>query len=432
MNKIYLLIGNDLDGIFSFIKNFSLSDSYKVVVNDDDYDSVKVIDYINKGYDVIVFSHLNTIDKRNDFKRSLESLSDIKYESFYFPYYNDETCIAPTYDEKIDKCNVVSNWPPLIKGIVNDSYQGYALYFKYKDIIVEEFSGFKNINSFEMINSKTNFRLASVSKEFIAYGILTLIDKNMLKLDDCLYDLFDNMPTYTKNIKVSNMLCHTSGLFDYEDMEHTDKQVSDNDVLNYIRSTNNTYFTPGEKYQYSNTAYVLLGLIIEKVSGVKLGKYMLENVFKKANMIDTCVDYEGITKINNRAYGHILCDGKLVMKDQYWCSATIGDGGIYSNINDLKKWIKYLRSIDNYPYNLMFKTNYDNNGNDIMYGYGLRCKKVLNKYDIIYHCGDTIGTNTILGYINDLDIEFVFLTNKGGINTELFKTNLENYLKEVL
>ena len=186
------------------------------------------------------------------------------------------------------------------------------------------------------------------------------------------------------------------------------------------------------KFQYSNTAYVLLGLIIEKVSGIKLGEYMQEHVFKVAGMKNTHVNYEGKTNIHPRAYGNIVVDGKLVKKDQYWCSATIGDGGIYSNIPDLKRWLSYIKDMDKDPYKLMKKTNYANDV-DIEYGFGLRVKTINVKgqdYELIYHCGDTIGTNTILGFIKDLDIEFILLTNRNKVDTSVFIENLKKYLNK--
>lgn len=364
---------------------------------------------------------MNRVKKRNEDPNELFLPLDV-IESYGNNIY------PPTYEEKFDKALVISNVDWFIKGAVNDSYQGYSLYFKEKDYIMLEHSGFSNINNFTPVRENTNFRLASVSKEFIAYGILTLVYKGLLKLDDTLFDIFDNMPLYTKNIKIHNLLCHTSGIYNYEDMPHTEKQVLDNDVLDYIRTTNDTYFEIGSKYQYSNTAYVLLGLIIEKISGTRLGDYMKENVFDKAGLTDTCVDYENETQINNRAYGNIVIDNKLVMKDQYWCSATIGDGGIYSNILDLIKWIEFVRNINEYPYTLLKETNIIN-GNDIEYGYGLRVKNVYG-HKLIYHCGDTIGTNTLIGYVEDLDIEFAFLTNKGKTNTEILISNLRDYIKE--
>ena len=217
------------------------------------------------------------------------------------------------------------------------------------------------------------------------------------------------------------MLNHTSGLLNYEDMDHTEEQIHDIDVLNYIRKSNEQYFETGLKYQYSNTAYVLLGLIIEKKSGIKLGNFLKEKVFDKFNMTNSQLNYEPITEITPRAYGHLRENGKLVMKDQYWCSATCGDGGIYSSINDLKKWLKNIKNLEK-GFEIMEETHIVN-GNDIEYGMGIRIKNI-DGHRLVYHCGSTIGTNTIIGFIDDLDIEFIFLTNNGNKDTEVFLSNI--------
>lgn len=339
------------------------------------------------------------------------------------PLSYGESITLPTYDEAFKDLKVIHMDEELLKDVIVDPYQGYAFYYRKKDQIIEEYSGFESVETYNPIKDKTCFRLASVSKQFIAYGIKTLIDNNKLSMDTTLYSLFDNMPEYTKNIKVSNLIYHTSGIYDYEDMDHTDCQVCDEDVLNYIRTTDKTYFEIGSKYQYSNTAYVILGLIIEKVSNEKIGDY-LGKIFNDLGMTYTKVNYQGTTEFDSRAYGHIKEGDKFIEKDQYWCSATIGDGGIYSNVLDLKKWLKYI-SQDKY---LEFKENILKphilpNGENIEYGYGIRIKNK-NNIEVVYHCGDTIGTNTIIGFIKDLDIEFILLTNINGIDTAKLIDNI--------
>lgn len=474
MNKVYMMIGIPGSGKTTFVKQLEKEVKASVVSTDivralhptiGERDIWPMVyEMIGKkllnGEDVIFDATNVTKTPRNRFKENINKYTeDYELIGYYFPMHYSicigrvakrnempgelpipidcissygESIYPPTYEEGFKELHVVTNKKELVKDILFDGYQGCAFYFKEGYDISEEYSGFADIDTYRAVRKETCFRLASVSKEFFAYGILNLVKDGKLSLDTKLYDIFPNMPEYTKNIKISNLLCHTSGIYDYEDMEHTDKQVSDYDVLDFVRTTKETYFEIGSKYQYSNTAYVLLGLIIEKVSGIILGTYMGENVFKAAGMVNTHVNYEGITEINPRAYGNIYVDSKLVKKDQYWCSATIGDGGIYSNIPDLKRWIQYLKNLDEEPLSLMKKTNYAG-GIDIEYGYGLRVKTINvkgNDYELIYHCGDTIGTNTILGFIKELDIEFVLLTNRNKIDTSVFIENLKNYLNK--
>lgn len=312
----------------------------------------------------------------------------------------------------------------LTKGAIKDPKQGYAFYFYNSGEIIEKVNGKTIINFGDDITFDTNFRLASVSKQFIAFGIVNLIKEKKLEFDTRVKEIYDTLPNYFEKITVKHLLNHTSGIFDYEDMPHSenDFQIQDKDILDFLMTTTTTYFEPGSLYKYSNTAYILLGLIIEKISQVTISDYIEKEIFKKASMNFSKVNLEGITEIKNRAYGHLIDEkGNLYMKDQYWCSATIGDGGLYSSINDLKKWCKYLSTSINFID--MKVPNYVNENSYNEYGLGIRIIKHQDK-EIYYHCGDTIGTNTLLLFSKDLNVCLIFLTNLGGIDTAVIKDNL--------
>ena len=185
------------------------------------------------------------------------------------------------------------------------------------------------------------------------------------------------------------------------------------------------YFEVGTMYRYSNTAYVLLGLVIEKVSHMKLDQYITKKIFTLANMMNSFVNYEGITEVTNRAYGHKIVAEDLLLNDQYWCSATIGDGGLYASVNDLINWLHFLQR--DALSKQMFVPNILPDGKNSEYGLGIR---IIHRQDrqIIYHCGETIGTNTVVGFIPSLDVEFIFLTNLSGVPGSKFIQNLLHYL----
>ena len=316
----------------------------------------------------------------------------------------------------------------LLNNVIKHPDQGYALYYYHNGETIEQTNGvLSNIDSAD-ISFNSNFRLASVSKQFIAFGITDLVLKGLLSFDTTIKTIYFELPDYFKDITVLNLLNHTSGIYDYEDMPHNDDdpQLKDDDVFEFLKSTTDTYFKVGTKYRYSNTAYILLGLIIKTISGQSIGDYLKQNVFEKAGMTNTVVNYQGETEILNRAYGHLLINNELIVKDQYWCSATIGDGGIYSSINDLKKWALYL--VNSLHFTYMSKPNYLDPLEYNNYGLGLRIINH-NDRDIIYHCGDTIGTNTLLLFSQKLNLILIFLTNLGGIDTEVVKNNLLETLK---
>lgn len=214
-------------------------------------------------------------------------------------------------------------------------------------IIYQRCIGFANIQEKESINCNTNFRLASVSKQFIAYGIILLEQQNKLTLQDNLGSIFSSdfekkYPTLSSTVHIQHLLDHSSGLIDYEDNDPlpNDRQWSDNDVLNSLKDE--TYFQPGSQYRYSNTGYVLLGLIIEIISGQRLGDFLQTYIFKPYSMETTTIFDGDQTQIINRAFGYAENQDKTsyILSDQSLTSATRGDGGIYMSISDYFQWYK--------------------------------------------------------------------------------------------
>ncbi len=338
--------------------------------------------------------------------------------------FNKCTSQLPTIYDRFDIVKL-HNSKKLLKGLINNPYQGYALYYKDDKKEINEFNGFENYQSLNMINENSNFRLASVSKQFIGYSTMLLIKQNKIQLDTKLFDLFNDLPEYTKNITIQMLLNHTSGLPDYEDYKIDKEQLSDYDVLDFVRETKSPLFESGTKYQYSNTAYVILGLIIEKKSYTKLGLFIKNYVFDNIGMENSTINYQNETVIKNRVYGYKIVNGKMEKNDQSYTSATIGDGGIYSSINDLKKWIKYLRENKNIL-NDMVK-DYALNNNKDRYGFGLKIRIIKyndKEYQLYCHSGSTIGTNTFLGFVPELNMEFVFLTNQNILDAEDILKNI--------
>lgn len=317
----------------------------------------------------------------------------------------------------------------LTKGTIKHQQQGYAFYFKHNDIEVKQIHGLTKDYDSSKITENSKFRLASVTKHFIGCGIISLIKEGKLNLNSCIKDIYPHLPTYFSSINIKHLLNHTSGIYDYEDMPHDTygTQIHDEDIITFLENTTTTYFEVGSTYKYSNTAYILLGLIIEKVSGIKLDIYLKEKVFDLAGLHDTLVNYEGETIIENRAYGHLIESNEIIVKDQYWCSATIGDGGIYSTLNDLNKWVDFLEG-DNPFTDLLLIPNILPNGINSEYGLGMRIIEC-NGHQIYYHCGDTIGTNTLILYSPYYNLRCIFLTNLGGIDTAVIKNNIIEYLK---
>lgn len=208
--------------------------------------------------------------------------------------------------------------------------------------------GVTDLQSHKKINDTTNFRLASLSKQFTAMSIMLLVHDGKLHYEDRLTDVFPDFPEYGKAITIRELLNHTSGLKDYEDLmdekQYSDThQIQDSEVLALLKQQTATKFPPGSHWEYSNSGYVVLGLVVAKAAGESFPDFLHERIFVPLGMAHTLAYVNGKSEISNRAYGHSKEADGWHQTDQSSTSATLGDGGIYTSLDDLAKWDAALR-----------------------------------------------------------------------------------------
>jgi CubicO group peptidase (beta-lactamase class C family) len=302
-------------------------------------------------------------------------------------------------------------------------------------IIFNSSFGFANLEDKTKTDSKTNFRLASVTKQFTAAAVLILVQKGLVKLDAKLTDIFEDFPDYGRKITIKNLLSHTSGLIDYEDLipDTATIQVKDADVLKIIYEQKSTYFEPGTQFKYSNTGYAMLAKLVERLSGKSFAQFLKENIFAPLEMTSTVAREEGISEVENRAFGYSRTDSGWVRKDQSITSAVLGDGGIYSNVEDLYKWEQSLyehiilneESLNNSSTRFLL-----NNGEKIDYGYGWHLK-TYNGNEIVYHGGSTQGFRNVIYRVLAQKFAVIILTNRNeGEPEKIADTIFDLYRKE--
>jgi CubicO group peptidase (beta-lactamase class C family) len=213
--------------------------------------------------------------------------------------------------------------------------------------------GLRDLHSAAKIDSRTNFRLASCSKQFTAMAIMLLVHDGKLRYDQKLTDVFPDFPGYGRAISIRNLLNHTGGLQDYETLMEQpenkgkwtdDHQIQDAEALTLLKQTDHGMFAPGTRWYYSNSGYVLLGLVVAKVSGRPFPEFLRQRIFGPLKMHNTVAYVKGKNEIANRAYGHTKEGDTWKQTDRSATSATLGDGGIYSSLEDLAKWDEALRS----------------------------------------------------------------------------------------
>ena len=213
--------------------------------------------------------------------------------------------------------------------------------------------GVRDLRSRSILDGSTNFRLASCTKEFTAMAIMLLVHDGKLRYDEQLTDIFPEFPGYGRTIAIYQLMNHTSGLPDYEDLMEkasagkrplwtAEHQITDAEVLKLLETEERGKFVPGKHWAYSNSGYVVLGLVVAKISGQSFPEFLRDRIFRPLGMNDSLAYVKGSNDVRNRAYGHSTENGAIVETDQSPTSATLGDGGIYSNLQDLARWDEAL------------------------------------------------------------------------------------------
>ena len=258
----------------------------------------------------------------------------------------------------------------------------------------------------------TNYRLASVTKQFTAAAILLLVEEGRMTLDDSVRRWLPSLPALADSITVRHLLTHSSGLIDYEDVMPSDftGQLHDADVLRLLEARDKTYFPPGTGYRYSNSGYALLALMVERVSGQSFADFLRSRIFQPLGMAHTLAFEEGGPVIADRAYGNSESEGGWIRTDQSTTSAVLGDGGIYSSIDDLAKWDAALyddRLLSDRSRELMFTPHVTTDAPDIRYGFGWRITG-----ETLWHSGESIGFRNVIVRYPQRRLTVIVLSNR--------------------
>lgn len=278
--------------------------------------------------------------------------------------------------------------------------------------------GLANVESREPVGPETDFRLASLSKQFTATAIMLLVADGRLRYDDDVTTLVDGMPSFARGVTVRNLLNHTSGLPDYEDFvpDTQTVQVHDRDVPALIAHASAMKFAPGSRYAYSNTGYCLLALVVERASGQRFADFMRKRIFAPLGMTGSLAFEDGRAAVPHRAYGYAVRPSGIRLTDQSSTSATLGDGGIYTSVADLVKWDRALEAhtlVGADAQRLAWTPPSLPDGAPTEYGFGWFVDRARGTMRL-WHYGESRGfTNVILRY-PERRLTVVILTNRSG------------------
>lgn len=283
-------------------------------------------------------------------------------------------------------------------------------------IIHQKSYGLSNLEEKTASVPETNYRIASVTKQFTAMAIMILVHEGKIKYETTLTEIFPEFPDYGRDITIRHLVTHQSGIEDYYRFVTEDRteQMLDREVLDSILNTSTTYFTPGTQYRYSNTAYAILAQIVEKISKQSFADFMKEKIFQKLGMTNSCI-FELDQPIAKRAFGYKEKEGQFVFSDQSMTSAIQGDGGIYCSTLDYYKWDQALYTDILVPKTLLQDAFYawenhtrtDKAGAGYGWMIGFR-----NGVKMLHHSGGTSGFQTQVLRIPALELTVVLFTNR--------------------
>lgn len=303
----------------------------------------------------------------------------------------------------------------LMRASVGVDEPGIALYVESAGkVVYAKGFGMADTDRNTKIKTHTNFRLASVSKQFTAMGLVLLESEDKISFNDPIGPYLPELPAgIGSKVLIRHLITHSSGIIDYEEiMDHSvNTQLLDIDVLNLLKKDDKTYFTPGSSFRYSNSAYALMALIIERISGQSFPQFIHERIFKPLKMNHSMV-YEKDTYIPNRAMGFARDKNKsLYANDQSSTSAVKGDGGVYTSLKDYKKWTHALwnNTLIDLP-QVLSKLNFSIKEVTQSY-YGPGWFYFTKGKPALFHSGSTCGFSTFSVNIPGQKTSIVYLSN---------------------
>lgn len=281
--------------------------------------------------------------------------------------------------------------------------------------------GLANVELDVPVKPETIFQTGSVGKQFTATVIMTLVEDGKIHLDDAINKYFTDAPAAWSRITVRNLLTHTSGIPDYESDSLTKKDAAFIDLRKDYTEAElfqkfaslPLNFPPGSKWSYSNTGYVLLGILIHKVTGRFYGDVLQDRIFRPLGMTSTRIISEADI-IPNRAAGYRLALGEL--KNQEWVSPslnTTADGALYTNVLDLAKWDAALytdKLLKKETLNQMWSPVQLATGKPYPYGFGWDITSI-NGHKLVEHGGAWQGFTTQISRYTDDRFTLIVLTN---------------------
>lgn len=309
------------------------------------------------------------------------------------------------------------------KRVAKDGPGAAVLVMKDGKSVFQKGYGLANVEHAVPITPRTVFELASVSKQFTAMGILILHDRGELSVDDDARKILPKLPAYDpkRPILIRDLLCHTSGLVDY--LTLLDKQPGDPDKLKNedvlkILAGRKLLHPTGTKWDYSNSNYCLLALVIERVTKSSFGAFLRREIFAPLGMEKTTVFDDARAVIKNRAYGYARTKNGLAYAHTDY--VMTGDGCVMTSLEDWVRWEGELREPKLVKVETLaraFTSGKLDDGTEHGYGFGWSVG-VQRGRRLLSHGGGWAGVSTYVGRWPDEGLTVVVLSNLESFGAE--------------
>jgi CubicO group peptidase (beta-lactamase class C family) len=224
--------------------------------------------------------------------------------------------------------------------VSSKGFSGAVLVARDGHVLFQKAYGLANRENDVPNKLETKFRLGSITKQFTAMAVMILVERGKVRISDPVCDYIDNCPKAWSGITLRNLLNHTSGI-----------PVPDADQCPCLQTTplaaiarfrdKPLDFAPGQNFRYSNSGYLLLGYIIERVSGEKYEDFLRKNIYEPLGMLDSGFDHPWVI-LKDRASGYARKDGQVVNAMYAEMSGALGAGSMYSTVEDLLRWDQAL------------------------------------------------------------------------------------------
>ena len=329
------------------------------------------------------------------------------------------------------------------------AFNGNVMVAENGNIIFQRSYGLANEKTKEKLNANTIFELASVSKQFTAMGIVQLQKDGKLSYDDKISKYIPELQKY-EGVTIKNLLTHTGGLPDYMQLSEKNwdksKIATNDDIIALFQELNpKKDFEPNEKWNYSNTGYLILASIIERVSGKTYGEYLNEKIFEPLGMKNTFVYRRRFQpkEVDNYARGYIYSDSleRKIVPDELgkefyvvYLDGIVGDGMVNSNLQDLLKWDRALytdKLINDQDRKVIFSSYRTKDNSQTHYGFGWKIDSTETYGKTASHSGGWAGYISYIERHLDNDKTIIVLQNNSTPNTEIPLKNTRRILYDL-